>query len=77
MNPDPSRVTRTDRPYTFDKLGDGRYAIHIRLPFATKGSVGLFKKGDELVVGGGSAVGRDPDGAALWLVAAGLQQRTR
>lgn len=47
---DPSRVTRLERPYTFDKLTNGRYAIHIRLPFATKGSVGLFKKGDELVV---------------------------
>jgi arsenite-transporting ATPase len=29
---------------------DGRYEVKVRLPFATKGEVGLFKKGDELVV---------------------------
>jgi arsenite/tail-anchored protein-transporting ATPase len=46
---DPSAVTRTEKPYTFGKR-DGVYEIRVLLPFATKGEVGLFKKGDELVV---------------------------
>ena len=48
-NTDPAAVTRTEKPYAFDKV-DGRYEVRMRLPFATKGEVGLFKKGDELVV---------------------------
>ncbi len=46
---DPSAVTRTEKPYTFGKR-DGVYEIRVHLPFATKGEIGLFKKGDELVV---------------------------
>jgi arsenite-transporting ATPase len=46
---DPSAVTRTNRPYTFEKT-DGQYCVKLDLPFAAKGEVGLFKKGDELVV---------------------------
>ena len=46
---DPAAVTRTEKPYTFGKA-DGRYEIRLQLPFAVKGEVGLFKKGDELVV---------------------------
>jgi arsenite-transporting ATPase len=46
---DPSAVTRTEKPYTFGKV-NGIYEIRVHLPFATKGEVGLFKKGDELVV---------------------------
>jgi len=46
---DPSAVVRTEAPYTFEKL-DGHYAVKLRLPFAAKGEIGLFKKGDELVV---------------------------
>jgi arsenite/tail-anchored protein-transporting ATPase len=46
---DPAAVTREETPYRFDKV-DGHYEVRIRLPFATKGEVGLFKKGDELVV---------------------------
>ena len=46
---DPAAVTRTEAPYTFEKM-DGYYAVRLRLPFAVKGEVGLFKKGDELVV---------------------------
>jgi arsenite-transporting ATPase len=42
-------VTRTERTYTFGKQ-DGRYEVRVLLPFASKGEVGLFKKGDELVV---------------------------
>jgi arsenite-transporting ATPase len=46
---DPMRVVRTEAPYTFGKR-DGCYEVKLRLPFAAKGEVGLFKKGDELVV---------------------------
>jgi arsenite/tail-anchored protein-transporting ATPase len=46
---DPSAVTRTEKPYTFAKQ-NGTYEVRVVLPFATKGEIGLFKKGDELVV---------------------------
>lgn len=46
---DPAAVTRTEAPYSFDKI-DGVYTVKLRLPFAAKGEVGLFKKGDELIV---------------------------
>jgi len=46
---DPAAVTRTEKPYTFGKQ-DGVYEVRILLPFASKAEVGLFKKGDELVV---------------------------
>ncbi|MCC7175967.1 MAG: ArsA family ATPase [Bryobacterales bacterium] len=50
---DPAAVTRAERPYDFAKR-DGHYEIRLRLPFAAKGEIGLFKKGDELVVEVGS-----------------------
>jgi len=46
---DPAAVTRLERPYTFRKR-DGLYEVRVLLPFAMRGEVGLFKKGDELVV---------------------------
>jgi arsenite-transporting ATPase len=46
---DPAAVTRTEAPYTFEK-SDGRHEVRLRLPFAAKGEIGLFKKADELVV---------------------------
>ena len=46
---DPSEVTRTEAPYTFAKRDD-HYEVRLMLPFATKSEIGLFKKGDELVV---------------------------
>ena len=46
---DPAAVTRTEAPYTFEKM-EGYYAVRLKLPFAAKGEIGLFKKGDELVV---------------------------
>src|SRR5258708_28691525 len=46
---DPSAVTRTQRPYSFCKR-DGRYEVRLQAPFAAKGEVGLFKKGEELVI---------------------------
>ena len=46
---DPATVVRTEAPYIFEKL-NSHYEVRLRLPFAAKGDVGLFKKGDELVV---------------------------
>src|ERR1700690_3105861 len=46
---DPAKVVRTEAPYTFEKL-NSHYEVRLRLPFAVKGEIGLFKKGDELVV---------------------------
>ena len=46
---DPAAVTRTEAPYTFEKH-NSHYEVRLNLPFAAKGEVGLFKKGDELVV---------------------------
>jgi arsenite-transporting ATPase len=46
---DPAAIGRTEAPYTFAKR-DGHYEVSLNLPFAAKGEVGLFKKGDELVV---------------------------
>ncbi len=47
---DPAAVTRTEAPYAFTKSADGRYEVRLQLPFAVKGEIALFKKGDELVV---------------------------
>jgi arsenite-transporting ATPase len=46
---DPAAVTRTEAPYSFEKR-NSHYEVRLNLPFAAKGEVGLFKKGDELVV---------------------------
>ncbi len=46
---DPAAITRTEAPFTFEKR-NSHYEVRLRLPFAHKGEVGLFKKGDELVV---------------------------
>jgi arsenite/tail-anchored protein-transporting ATPase len=46
---DPAAIIRTAAPYTFAKT-DGHFEVRLQLPFAVKGEVGLFKKGDELVV---------------------------
>jgi arsenite-transporting ATPase len=46
---DPAAVKRTERPYTFRKR-DHHYEVRLQAPFAAKGEVGLFKKGDELVI---------------------------
>jgi arsenite/tail-anchored protein-transporting ATPase len=49
-NDDPAAISRTEAPYTFFKRDIGHYEVRLNLPFATKGEIGLFKKGDELVV---------------------------
>ena len=46
---DPAVVTRTEAPYTFAK-SNGHYEVRLKVPFAARGEIGLFKKGDELVV---------------------------
>ena len=46
---DPAAIGRTEAPYTFAKCDD-HYEVRLKLPFAAKGEVGLFKKGDELIV---------------------------
>jgi arsenite/tail-anchored protein-transporting ATPase len=46
---DPAARTRLERPYQFVKQ-DGTYLVRLKLPFASKHDVDLFKKGDELVV---------------------------
>jgi arsenite-transporting ATPase len=50
---DPAAPLATERPYTFAQAG-GRYEVRLHLPFATKGEISLFKKGDDLVVEIGS-----------------------
>lgn len=47
---DPAEVTRRERAFRFDKDGGGAYLVRLALPFAAKQDVGVFKKGDELVV---------------------------
>jgi arsenite/tail-anchored protein-transporting ATPase len=74
---DPAAVTRTEKPYTFGK-SDGFYEIRLLLPFAAKGEVGLFKKGDELVVEIGTLrrhIGLPRSMAALQPVRARLDSR--
>jgi arsenite-transporting ATPase len=71
---DPARVTRDERPYSF-----GKNEVRLLLPFAVKGEVGLFKKGDELVVEIGTLrrhVGLPTSMAALEPARARLEDRT-
>ena len=44
------RPSRERKSPTLSGNTNGAYEIRVLLPFATKGEVGLFKKGDELVV---------------------------
>jgi arsenite-transporting ATPase len=46
---DPAAVTRTDRPYAFARA-EGGYEVRLSVPFTGKAEVGLFMKGEELVV---------------------------
>ena len=47
---DPAAVTRRERPFVFQKGQHGGYEVRMAMPFVAKGEVGVFKKGDELVV---------------------------
>jgi arsenite-transporting ATPase len=75
---DPLAVTRTEKPYTFGK-SDGVYEVRLLLPFAIKGEVGLFKKGDELIIEIGTLrrhIGLPRSMAAMHPARARLQNRT-
>jgi arsenite/tail-anchored protein-transporting ATPase len=75
---DPATVTRTQRPYSFGKR-NGMYEVRLQAPFATKGEVGLFKKGEELVVEVGNVrrhVGLPASMAGLVPVRARLDEGT-
>jgi arsenite/tail-anchored protein-transporting ATPase len=48
-NEDPAAVLRTERPYSFQKR-NGHYEVRMQAPFAGRGEVELFKKGEELVI---------------------------
>ena len=74
---DPAKVTRTEAPYTFEKC-NSHYEVKLPLPFAMKGEVGLFKKGDELVVEIGNLrrhIGLPTSMAALKPTRASLQHK--
>jgi arsenite-transporting ATPase len=75
---DPGAVTRTEAPFSFVK-SDGHYEVRVRLPFAVKGEIGLFKKGDELVVEVGTLrrhIGLPTSMAALSPARARLENKT-
>ena len=74
---DPAAVIRTEAPYQFAKC-DGRYEVRLNLPFAARGDIGLFKKGDELVVEVGTLrrhIGLPTSMAGLLPVRAKLENR--
>jgi arsenite-transporting ATPase len=74
---DPAAVTMTEKPYAFGKR-NGKYEVRLRLPFATTGEIGLFKKGDELVVEVGTLrrhIGLPRSMAALVPAGAKLENR--
>mgnify|MGYP000440740547 FL=1 len=74
----PAVVTRAERPYSFGRE-DGAYVVRLALPFAAKGEVGLFKKGDELVIEVGTLrrhVGLPTTMAALQPVRARFEDKT-
>jgi arsenite-transporting ATPase len=74
---DPSAIVRVERPYSFRKR-NGSYEVRLDLPFAAKGEIGLFKKGDELVVEVGALrrhIGLPTSMAALVPARAHLENR--
>jgi len=78
LDPAPAAVTRTERPYSFERR-NGVHQVRVAMPFAGKGEVGLFKKGDELVVEVGvfrRHIGLPTTLAALVPVRATFEDRT-
>jgi arsenite-transporting ATPase len=74
---DPAAVDRTERPYEFVKRGD-LYEVRMQMPFTEKAEIGLFKKGDELVVEIGTwrrHIGLPTSMSALLPVRARLENR--
>ena len=47
---DPCEVTRTAPPFSFSHEAGTGYEVRLELPFAEKGEVKVFKKGEELVI---------------------------
>jgi arsenite-transporting ATPase len=73
---DPALVTRTEKSYTFSAV-NGNYEVRLHMPFVQKAEIGLFKKGDELVVEVGTLrrhVGLPTTMASLVPVKARLEQ---
>jgi arsenite-transporting ATPase len=50
---DPSKIFFDEAPYRFRKA-DGKYYLHLRLPFVSSNDIQLFKKQDELIIRLGS-----------------------
>lgn len=74
----PALVTRDERPFSFGRVGQ-TYEVRVTMPFAARGEVGLFKKGDELVIEVGSLrrhVGLPTTMAALQPVRARFEDKT-
>ena len=74
---DPAAVTRTEAPYTL-RQAQRPLRGAAQLPFAAKGEIGLFKKGDELVVEIGTLrrhIGLPTSMAALTPARAQLENR--
>jgi arsenite-transporting ATPase len=46
---DPAKIYFQEAPYRFRKV-DGRYQLHLRLPFVSGDDIHLFKKQDELII---------------------------
>ena len=77
-NEDPCAITRTTPPYSFvhDERG---YEVRLELPFAEKGEVKMFKKGEDLVIEIGTIrrhVGLPTTMATLMPIKARLAERT-
>lgn len=49
FDPDPMAIVSDVRPYSFERR-NGVHQVRLAMPFAAKGEVHLFKKGDELVI---------------------------
>ncbi|MBI2689308.1 MAG: ArsA family ATPase [Acidobacteria bacterium] len=74
----PAAITRLERPYTFAR-DSGSHQVRLAMPFAAKGEVGLFKKGDELVIEVGTLrrhVGLPTTMAAMRPVRARFEDKT-
>ncbi len=75
---DPCEVTRIEPPFSFRHEAGGGYEVRLELPFAEKGEVKVFKKGDELVIEVGTIrrhVGLPTTMAALMPAKARLSER--
>ena len=75
---DPCLVTRTQPPFAFSHEPGAGYEVRLELPFAEKGEVKVFKKGEELVIEVGTIrrhVGLPTTMAALTPAKARLAER--